>query len=96
MTEGLIDQEARTPGRLLAAIARSADLRVKNRAHLILVGGSETFTLAAPLVRDLSVALAVPEADVRAAIEEGEKTGVVRVVRDRDDQSVVALRADPF
>jgi hypothetical protein len=94
MTEGLIDREGSTPGRVLSAVARSAALRVQNDAQTMTVRG-EGYALANPLISDLAAALAVPEQEIIKAIIEGETTGVLRTVRD-DIGVLVAVRADPL
>jgi hypothetical protein len=94
MTEGLIDQEGRTPGRVLSALARSASLRVQHDAQCLTVRG-ERYALANPLIDDLATVLAVPREEVERAITEGEVSGVLRTVRD-DVGVLVAVRADPL
>jgi hypothetical protein len=92
--EGLVDREGESVGRVLAAVARSATTRIANDVRILSTQG-ESYTLAWPLITDVTAALAVPVPLVVAAIDEGVKTGVLRVVRDGDGQ-LVAVRADPL
>jgi len=94
MEEGQTDREGRSPGRVLSALARSAALRVQHDTQTLQVRG-ETFAMANPLLDDLATVLAVPRAEVERAVIEGERSGVLRTVRD-DVGVLVAVRADPL
>lgn len=95
MSNGVLERDDASKRDVLSVIATSATQRIANDVRTMTARG-ESYTLAWPLIADVAAACNVPTPTVVAAIEAGEQSGVLRVLRDPDTQQLLAVRADPL
>jgi hypothetical protein len=79
-------------GQLVSRLAQEVARRIEAGDKAVVVGG-ETYTLAAPLLRDLAVEHNVPLEDLRAVLVDAEAAGLVVTYHDHDTDAPLLVRA---
>jgi len=79
-------------GQLVSRLATEVARRVGAGDKAVVVGG-ETYTLAAPLLRDLAVEHDVSPEEARAVLVDAEAAGLVVTYHDHDTDAPLLVRA---